>query len=85
VLNKGLNLISLPLILADNSIDFIFGPELSKVKSIYEYNPISGWRVYNSDSRIPSSLTSIKNRRSYFIIMNNLTLITINGNITYPN
>ncbi|MEK6974429.1 MAG: LamG-like jellyroll fold domain-containing protein, partial [Nanoarchaeota archaeon] len=85
VLNQGINLVSLPLVPVNNSITSIFGQILGNVRSIYSYNASTGWGVYYPNPGVPSTLSTIEPRRAYFVMMNNSSSITINGNTNNAN
>lgn len=85
-LKQGINLISIPLIPNNNSIESLFQPILNDVRSIYAYDTLnSSWLIYHNNSSVPRTLSTINPRTGYFVIMKNPATLTINGNLTYLN
>jgi hypothetical protein len=83
-LNKGINLISIPLILEDYSINTIFEPIKENLTSIYHYYN-NEWKAYHTNPDITSGLNELKPKSGYFIIMKNNSILELNGAITYEN
>ena len=84
-LEKGLNLFSIPYALNDYNIKSIFATHLSDLDSIYYYDPIEKWKVYHTNSSIPSTLMNLEPKTAYFVIMKDNINLTIKGNLTYYN
>ena len=67
---EGWNYVSLPEVELDDSIEDIFSDDfLTAVDSIYTYTEES-WKVWHSDTSIPSDLENIQGGRAYIFVMN---------------
>jgi hypothetical protein len=84
-LKSGINLVSIPLVFENNSIDAIFGPILSNINRIYSYNPQTYWSVYNTNIAMPKNFDTFDPYKAYFVVANNATSITLIGNVSYVN
>ncbi len=80
-LNQTVNLISIPIIVDNNTISAIFG---SNEVDIYSYDN-NTWKVYHSNISLPSNLNIIEPLRSYFVIVKTNFNISINGTLNYAN
>jgi hypothetical protein len=83
-LKPGINMISIPFIPNNNSIDYLFEDVLSNIRRIYSYNPTTSmWEVYIPGQSSLSSLKTIEPRKGYLVFMKNQGSITISGNVSY--
>jgi hypothetical protein len=78
-LEPGWNLISIPLILENNSIEDVLADIRDNVTVVYTYDPEAEWSVWHPDPSIPSNLHTIELGRGYWIKMENSTTLTVEG------
>ena len=79
-LNTGWNLISLPLLPGNTSIDAVLGAAKPNVDSIYAYDPTwpsPGWKSWINAG--PKSLTTMDDTRGYWVLMTYTDTICITG------
>ncbi|MBI2105431.1 hypothetical protein HYT56_01175 [Candidatus Woesearchaeota archaeon] len=82
-LNQGWNLISIPLILSNNSIEEVMKDIKDNINVIYGYNPSTTekWEIYRPDSEITDTLSMIDPGKAYWIKMDNPDVLSVNGTI----
>ena len=82
-LNKGWNLISIPLILSNNSIEEVMKDIKENINVTYGYNPSATekWEIYRPNSEITNTLSTINPGKAYWIKMNNPDVLSVNGTI----
>jgi hypothetical protein len=78
-LNPGWNLISIPLVLENNSIEDVLADIRSDVSVVYAYDPEDEWSVWHPEPAIPSNLDTIELGRGYWIEMKNPATLTVEG------
>ena len=78
-LKQGLNLISIPLTLDDNSIDIVLKPIQGKYNSVFAYID-EGWKIYNPERPLYlNTLTEITPEYGYWIEMKENAALTLTG------
>ena len=82
-LNKGWNLISIPLILSNNSIEEVMKDIKENINVTYGYNPSATekWEIYRPNSEITNTLSTIDPGKAYWIKMDNPDILSVNGTI----
>jgi len=80
-LKPGKNAFSIPLILDNTSVDYVFRDIADKAEKIYTYD--KEWEVYYFDHR-PSNLYEIEPGVGYMLFMNQSATLTVNGSVMTP-
>lgn len=83
-LQPGWNLISIPLILENDSIEDVLADIRDDVIDVWTYNPDPeplnpNWEVWHSDPTRPSNLQTLELGRGYWIKMNDSAALTVEG------
>lgn len=83
-LNKGWNLISLPLVPEDGSVTSVFTPDVMKdIRVIWTYESSGGsdpWRFYTPLSGYkPNTLSTISERKAYWVYSQRAMTVTVWG------
>jgi hypothetical protein len=76
-LNKGWNLMSLPIIPQNSAIGTVLADITDDVISVWYYDPALGWRSYVPGG--PSNLAKIEDGKAYWINMNEAATLTVVG------
>jgi len=82
-LNKEWNLVSLPLILSDNSIEAVMVNVKNNINAIYSYDPsiTEKWKVWRKSSETANTLLTIEPGKAYWIKIDNPAILSVNGTI----
>jgi len=79
-LSKGWNLISLPLIPDNSSIEAVLSEVIENVSCVWAYDAETGaWLMYNPDIPEISDLTTMEDGVGYWINMTSASTLTIHG------
>ncbi|MBD3183368.1 T9SS type A sorting domain-containing protein [Candidatus Poribacteria bacterium] len=76
-LNRGWNLISLPLMPSDTSPDVVLDSIDGKYRSIWAYDPVAGWTIHFPEGL--SNMTEIIPGRGYYIDMAEPGMLKMDG------
>ncbi len=83
-LNKKWNLISVPFVMLDNSIDEAFSGIADRVESVWTYDAVTGsWSVY-TPGPAPDNLTTMEPGWGYWVLMREPAVLTIGGSLFTP-
>ena len=82
-INKKWNLISVPFVLLNSSPELVFEDVAEEVKAVWTYEG-NTWFVFTPDGIENDNLESIQPGAGYWVLANNMTMLTIGGTLFSP-
>jgi hypothetical protein len=79
-MKTGWNLVSIPVVLANRSIENAFAPVIENIEQIYAYRS-AGWKVWNAGAPALSDLANVDLGYAYWVKMKNPEAFNIQGSM----